>query len=37
MGKMKNSYNILVEIMKKRDHLGDPDGDGRIMFKCVSK
>jgi len=35
MWKVKNSYKVLVENMKRRDHFGYGGIDGRIMLKWV--
>jgi hypothetical protein len=35
MGAMRNAYKVLVENMKGRDHLENPDVDRRIILKCI--
>jgi hypothetical protein len=33
MGKIRNAYHILVGKHERREHLEDPDIDGRIILK----
>jgi hypothetical protein len=36
MGDMRNAYNIVVENLKRRDHLEDLGIDGKIILQWIS-
>jgi len=37
MGDRRGVYRVLVEHLRERDHLEEPDVDGRIILRCIFK
>jgi hypothetical protein len=37
MGERRSACMVLVEKLRERDHLEDPDVDGRIILKSIFK
>jgi hypothetical protein len=35
VGGKRNAYEILLENLKRRDHLENPDLDGRVILKWI--
>jgi len=35
MGERRGVYRVLVRRPEGRNHLGDPDVDGRIILRCI--